>query len=138
MGDKVRSRVRISQSQIIQLVSQLSGLSQKECRTVLTDYAAVLRDCCMNGIEVGIPEIGVLTCKYKRHKEPRIMHNISTGEWQPTNVIEEHNLPSFRMYSSFVEEMKNTTWGNPVYRPQGIDQLEDKDEDDDIGGDDNG
>lgn len=135
MGNRVQGRVRISQSQIIQLVSQLSGLSQKECRTVLTDYAAVLRDCCMNGIEVAIPEIGVLTCKYKGYKESRMMHNVSTGKWEPTNVREEHNLPAFRMYSSFVEEMRDNTWGDPVYRPQGLDQLDNNEgEADELGG----
>lgn len=137
MGNRAQGRVKVSQSQIIQLVSKLSGLSQRECRTVIADYAAVLRDCCMNGLEVGIPEIGVLTCRYKPHKEPRVMHNIATGEWQPTGVIEEHNLPAFRMYTSFVDEMRDNTWGNPVYRPQGLDQLDDDDDDDDdkLGGD---
>lgn len=113
------SRPRISQQKVVQLVSQLSGLNQKECRVVLQDYITVLRNCCLNGIEVSLPTIGVLSQKYKPYREPIMKPNIlHGGKLTLTSPREEHNIPSFRMYKTFVEEMQDMTWKNPIWKPQ--------------------
>lgn len=113
------SRPKISQQKVIQLVSQLSGLTQKECRVVLEDYITVLRNCCLNGIEVSLPTIGVLTQKYKPYRDPIILPNVVYGgKMMPTSAREEHNIPSFRMYKAFVDEMRQSTWKNPIWKPQ--------------------
>lgn len=119
MEKDMGSRPRISQQKVVQLVSELSGLTQKQCRVVLEDYITVLRNCCLNGVEVSLPTMGVLTQKYKPYRDPITLPNVAYGgKMMPTSPREEHNIPSFRMYKAFVEEMKELTWKNPVWKPQ--------------------
>lgn len=121
---------RLSQRKIVKLVSQLSGLTQTEVKTVINDYVTVLRSCCFNGFEVTIPLVGVLSVKYKAYREPVMRPNVNYGgEMMLTSAREEHNIPTFRMSKYFIEEMREATWKKPVYVPQ---SHQKKDGDNDI------
>lgn len=118
-----QGRPKLSQFQVIQLVSQLSGLTQKECRIVLDDYADVLRECCLNGVDVIIPHVGTLSNRYKPYKAPRPMFNVNTQQNYMTAERLEHNVPAFRMFPSLIDELREKSWGNPVFKPQGLDDI---------------
>ena len=124
-----RMRVpRLPQAKVVQLVSQLSGLTQLQVRTVIDDYLTVVHDACMNGFEVMAPSIGIFSIRYKPYRDPIITPNVTNGgKLTPSGVREEHNVPYFKVSPNFYAEMKEATWKNPVYKP---DKYMEKGEDD--------
>lgn len=115
MGNKPK---KISQKKVVQLVSQLSGLSQKQCAVVLDDYMTVLTNCCLNGMEVPLPGIGFLSVKYKPYRAPEMKPNVTKGGAMClTKGTPEHNIPHFRFALPFKEDMRYITMGNPVFKP---------------------
>lgn len=125
---------KMPQYKIVQLVSTLSGLSRRECKTVINDYITVVRECMMNGFEVVLPEIGIIGSKYHKAKPERYMPNVNhNGEMRLVEAKKEYDSPSFRFSKPFVEEMREATYGNPFHTRKSIyDNLCDCDEEDEM------
>lgn len=117
MADALDRSVKITQHQIVQMVSELSGLTQKQCKTVIDDYLTVVRDCCLNGLTVVIPLIGTLSPIYKCKMDERVFYNVFYKKEMTYPPREEHNVPFLKVSRYFIEEMREKTWGKPVYKP---------------------
>lgn len=130
---------KIRHNTIVRLVSQLSGLSQHECRTVIEDYVTVLKDCVFAGNDVPIPTLGVVGLKYRDAKEAQLKPDImKNGEMSWTEPKLEYNAPIFRFSKLFRAELRELTEGNVVReKPISLsdienDEIEDMEEVDDM------
>ena len=117
---------KMKQGDIVRVVSELSGYSQKECREIIENYIHVIRECLLSGREVCLQKVGTLTLKYRPYKKPRYMPNVSlNGELSLSRERLEHNIPHFLISQQFRSEMMEQTWGNPLFKP---DNYEEDDE----------
>lgn len=131
---KPGNAVKMRQTDIIRLVSELSGLSQKDCRNVIENYVHILRECVLAGREVCLPMFGTMTLKYKPAKPERYMPNVrKNGEISLVKARPAHNIPIFRPSAILRREMEERTWGNPYYIP---DKYTEDDEEEQEGFDD--
>ncbi len=107
------SMARLGLDKIVQSVSALCGLSQKECRAVINDFIYVIRTSVLNGMEIELKGIGYFGLKYRPPKEPRLMPDVTKGgEMSWSRPKEEYNYPTFTMHKSFVQAVREITEGH--------------------------
>lgn len=122
MGD---TAPRLNKPEIIRLVSELSGVPKTKCMDVINAYLNVVRDSLTAGQEVYLDRIGILTLKYRKFKKGRLMPNVNyRGELVMTQDIQEHNIPFFKVSKQLKEEIKESSWGNPLWKPDSIEDDE--------------
>jgi len=123
MGD---TAPRLSKPEIIRLVSELSGMPKSRCQDVINAYLNVVRDSLTIGQEVYLDRIGILTLKYRKFKKGRMMPNVNHhGEMVMTKDIQEHNLPIFKVSKQLKDEIRELSWGNPLWQPDNVEEEED-------------
>lgn len=105
---------KLSQKKTVELVSELSGLTKKECRTVMEDYITVIQEGLKAGFEMQLPLLGIFSLKYKSPKEGTFKSNIKTGNIEMTKDKDEYNSPSFRFSKMFRQEIRDLTEGNVI------------------------
>lgn len=106
---------RISQSKIVYMVSQKSGLSQEKCKRVISDYAAIIRQCCINGMDVIIPNIGRLSLEYRKARPEMVSPFTKKGEppvMMPPRAA--YNYPKFYISQAFLRDTKDATLGDAI------------------------
>jgi DNA-binding protein HU-beta len=122
MGD---TAPRLNKPEIIRLVSELSGVPKTKCTDVINAYLNVVRDSLTAGQEVYLDRIGILTLKYRKFKKGRLMPNVNyRGELVMTQDIQEHNIPFFKVSKQLKEEIRESSWGNPLWKPDSIEEDE--------------
>ena len=112
----------MKQPDIIRVVSELSGYSQKECREVIENYLHVVRECLLSGREVCLQKLGTITLKYRPYKPPRMMPNVNYAVKERL----EHNIPQFLVSQQLRSEMMEMTWGNPIFKPDNADEKDEE------------
>ncbi len=118
---------KMKQPDIIRVVSELSGYSQKECKEVVENYLHVVRECLLSGREVCLQKLGTITLKYRPYKPPRMMPNVNfAGEERLVKERLEHNIPQFLVSQQLRNEMMEITWGNPIFKPDNAEKDEEE------------
>lgn len=116
---------KMKQGDLVRVVSELSGYSQRECKEVIENYIHVIRECLLSGREVCLHKVGTLTLKYRPYRKPRYMPNVSrNGELSLSRERLEHNIPQFLVSQQFRSEMMEQTWGNPIFKPDNYEEDE--------------
>jgi nucleoid DNA-binding protein len=123
---------RISQKRVVEMVSELSGLTHKECRTVIDDYITVIQEVLKVGLEVSMPTLGIFKLKYKAPKKGRVQFNIRTRKEEMTEDKAEYNAPAFYFAPMFRQEVRELTDGKVLVQ-RISDKTIDTDDDDDGG-----
>lgn len=127
---------RISQAKIVYMVSQKSGLSQEKCKRVISDYANIIRQCCMSGMDVVIPNIGRLSLEYRKARPEMVSPFTKKGE--PIEMLPPraaYNYPKFYMSKAFLRDAKDLTLGNALI-PSSMDESEIEEVDDEASSED--
>ena len=117
---------KLSQKVMVDLVAELSGLTKKECKTVMEDYVTVIQESLKAGFDVNVPQLGVFSLKYKPPKEGLLLTNIATGERELTSPKDEYNAPSFSFSRLFRQEIRELTDGNVIVGKRGANNGGDK------------
>lgn len=108
---------KLGLDKVVESVAALSGLSQRECRAVISDYIYVIRTALLNGMEVELKGLGCFGLRYKPPKEPRLMPDVTKGgEMSWSKPKEEYNQPIFTMYKGFAGQVREATEGH-AFKP---------------------
>lgn len=108
---------KLGLDKVVESVAALSGLSQRECRAVISDYIYVIRTALLNGMEVELKGLGCFGLRYKPPKEPRLMPDVTKGgEMSWSKPKEEYNQPIFTMYKAFAGQVREATEGH-AFKP---------------------
>jgi len=96
-------------------------ISRKDIRKILKYDCENFKEVIMQGDEFAFPGIGCVSLAIKKAMPERQKYDMTVGEFRTLPPTKPFNIPKFRFYKKYREEIKQQTYGNPVKEPEDLD-----------------
>lgn len=107
MGARIRPT--IPSKEVVQEVSNRTGIAFNVAFNLIYTYFDVLKECVMQGVDVKVGEIGILERKVKNPHYGVIYRDVKNGKELPPKDVPGFYVPFFKMSKKFRKELRDAT-----------------------------